>query len=105
MILYRGGKENERTKNVDVFFDVAFFLFLCANLAHQRTSNTFDSKFRDYSFIILSIAIVLQFVDDPKNTLFISALDGDGVDKINEMIDKIEKIDRSTEDEEDLDYY
>ncbi|MCR5027340.1 MAG: NOG1 family protein [Methanobrevibacter sp.] len=46
-----------------------------------------------------------QFVDDPENTLFISALDGDGVDKINEMIDKIEKIDRSTEDEEDLDYY
>ena len=46
-----------------------------------------------------------QFVDDPENTLFISALDGDGVDKINEMIDKIEKIDRSVEDEEDLDYY
>ena len=48
-----------------------------------------------------------QFVDDSENTLFISALDGDGIDKINEMIDKIEKIDRSTdeEDEEDLDYY
>ena len=48
---------------------------------------------------------ISQFVDDPDNTLFISALDGDGVDKINEMIDKIEKIDRSVEDEEELDYY
>ena len=48
-----------------------------------------------------------QFVDDSENTLFISALDGNGIDKINEMIDKIEKIDRSVdeEDEEDLDYY
>ena len=48
---------------------------------------------------------ISQFVDDPDNTLFISALDGDGVDKINEMIDKIEKIDRSVENEEELDYY
>lgn len=48
---------------------------------------------------------ISQFVDDPDNTLFISALDGDGADKINEMIDKIEKIDRSVEDEEELDYY
>ena len=48
-----------------------------------------------------------QFVDDPNNTLFISALDGDGIDKINEIIDGIEKIDRSTDevDEEELDYY
>lgn len=48
-----------------------------------------------------------QFVDDSENTLFISALDGEGIDKINEMIDKIEKIDRSTDevDEEELDYY
>ena len=47
-----------------------------------------------------------QFVDNPEKTLFISALDGDGVDKINEIIDNIEKIDRTTEvDEEELDYY
>ena len=47
-----------------------------------------------------------QFVDNPENTLFISALDGDGVDKINEIIDRIEKIDRTPEvDEEELDYY
>lgn len=46
-----------------------------------------------------------QFVDDPDNTLFISALDGDGIDKINEIIDTIEKIDRTDEDEEELDYY
>ena len=48
-----------------------------------------------------------QFVDNPENTLFISALDGDGVDKINEIIDGIEKIDRTPqeEDEEELDYY
>ena len=47
-----------------------------------------------------------QFVDDPDRTLFISALDGDGIDKINEIIDTVEKIDRTPEvDEEDLDYY
>lgn len=47
-----------------------------------------------------------QFVDDPENTLFISALDGEGIDKINEIIDSIEKIDRTPEvDEEELDYY
>ena len=47
-----------------------------------------------------------QFVDDPEKTLFISALDGDGIDKINEIIDGIEKIDRTSEvDEEELDYY
>ena len=48
-----------------------------------------------------------QFVDDPDNTLFISAIDGDGIDKINEIIDRIEKIDRSNEEvgEEELDYY
>ncbi|WP_407381296.1 NOG1 family protein [Methanobrevibacter sp.] len=48
-----------------------------------------------------------QFVDNPENTLFISALDGDGIDKINEIIDGIKKIDRTPqeEDEEELDYY
>ncbi|MBR0270403.1 MAG: NOG1 family protein [Methanobrevibacter sp.] len=48
-----------------------------------------------------------QFVDNPENTLFISALDGDGIDKINEIIDGIEKIDRTPQevDEEELDYY
>ncbi|MEE0025661.1 NOG1 family protein [Methanobrevibacter sp.] len=47
-----------------------------------------------------------QFVDNPENTLFISALDGEGIDKINEIIDSIEKIDRTPEvDEEELDYY
>ena len=47
-----------------------------------------------------------QFVDNPENTLFISALDGEGIDKINEIIDSIEKIDRMPEvDEEELDYY
>jgi nucleolar GTP-binding protein len=47
-----------------------------------------------------------QFVDNPDRTLFISALDGDGIDKINEIIDTVEKIDRTPEvDEEDLDYY
>lgn len=47
-----------------------------------------------------------QFVDNPEKTLCISALDGDGIDKINEIIDTIEKIDRTPEvDEEELDYY
>ena len=47
-----------------------------------------------------------QFVDDPEKTLFISALDGNGIDEINKIIDGIEKIDRTPEvDEEELDYY
>ena len=33
-----------------------------------------------------------QFIDNPENTLFISAMDGEGIDKINEKIDKIKKI-------------
>ena len=44
-----------------------------------------------------------QFVDNPENTLFISALDGEGIDKINNIIDSIEKIDRNVD--EDDDYY
>ena len=48
-----------------------------------------------------------QYIDNPENTLFISAMDGDGIDKINEKIDKIKKIDRTPDeiDEEELDYY
>ena len=48
-----------------------------------------------------------QFIDNPESTLFISAMDGDGIDKINEKIDKIKKIDRTPDevDEEELDYY
>ena len=48
-----------------------------------------------------------QFIDNPENTLFISAMDGDGIDKINEKIDKVKKIDRTPDevDEEELDYY
>ena len=48
-----------------------------------------------------------QFIDNPENTLFISAMDGEGIDKINEKIDKIKKIDRTPDDvdEEELDYY
>ncbi len=44
-----------------------------------------------------------QFVDNLENTLFISALDGEGIDKINNIIDSIEKIDRNVD--EDDDYY
>jgi len=46
-----------------------------------------------------------QFVDNPDNTLFISALDGNGIDKISAMIDKIKKIDRTLKEEEEEDYY
>ena len=46
---------------------------------------------------------ISQYVDNPEKTLFISALDGDGIDKINELIDSIEKIEREIEEEQD--YY
>ncbi|MCQ2973026.1 MAG: NOG1 family protein [archaeon] len=36
-----------------------------------------------------------QFIDDEERTIFISAAEGQGIDRITEIFDKIEKIDRS----------
>ncbi len=48
-----------------------------------------------------------QYIDDKENAIFISAIEGEGIDIINKKIDAIKKIDRSFEAEEDDDddYY
>ena len=48
-----------------------------------------------------------QYIDDEENAIFISAIEGEGIDIINKKIDTIKKIDRSFEAEEEDDdgYY
>ena len=48
-----------------------------------------------------------EYIDDEENSIFISAIEGEGVDEINKKIDKIKKIERHAEDEEEDDdeYY
>ncbi len=44
-----------------------------------------------------------QYIDDEKNSIFISAIEGQGIDEINKKIDRIKKIERDFD--EDDDYY
>ena len=46
-----------------------------------------------------------QYIDDEENAIFISAIEGEGIDIINRKIDTIKKIDRSFEPEDDDEYY
>lgn len=46
-----------------------------------------------------------EYVEDEENSIFISAIEGEGIDKINAKIDKIKKIERDFEEEEDDDEY
>lgn len=48
-----------------------------------------------------------QYIDDKENAIFISAIEGEGIDIINKKIDAIKKIDRSfeVEEDDDDDYY
>ena len=45
-----------------------------------------------------------DYIDDIDRSIFISAIEGDGVDEINKLIGTIKKIDRTVEEEDD-DYY
>ena len=44
-----------------------------------------------------------QYIDDNTDSIFISAIEGEGIEKINEKIDSIKKIERNVE--EDDEYY
>ena len=44
-----------------------------------------------------------QYIDDDTDSIFISAIEGEGIEKINEKIDSIKKIERNVE--EDDEYY
>lgn len=45
-----------------------------------------------------------EYIDDEEKSIFISAIEGEGVDEINKAIKSIKKIDRSAEEEDD-EYY
>ena len=46
-----------------------------------------------------------EYIDDEENSIFISAIEGEGMDEINKKIDKIKKIERDFEEAEDDDEY
>ena len=45
-----------------------------------------------------------QYIDDEEHSIFISAIEGEGIDEINKVLSKIKKIERNLEEEDD-DYY
>ena len=45
-----------------------------------------------------------EFIDDAENAIFISAIEGEGLEEINKVLDSVEKIERVQEEEDD-DYY
>lgn len=46
-----------------------------------------------------------EYIDDMDKSIFISAIEGEGVDEINKVIRSIKKIDRTLQEEEDDEYY
>ena len=46
-----------------------------------------------------------QYIDDEDNSIFISAIEGEGIDEINKVLRRIKKIERNIEEEDDDDYY
>ena len=45
-----------------------------------------------------------EYIDNPDNAIFISAIEGEGLEEINKVLDSVEKIERFQEEEDD-DYY
>ena len=48
-----------------------------------------------------------EYIDNEDNSIFISAIEGEGIEEINKKIDRIRKIERNFDEEEDADdeYY
>ena len=46
-----------------------------------------------------------EYIDDEENSVFISAIEGEGIDEINKIIRRIKKIERNIEEEDDDDEY
>ena len=46
-----------------------------------------------------------EYIDNEENSIFISAIEGEGIDIINKKIDTIKKIDRTPQEEDDDEYY
>ena len=48
--------------------------------------------------LIEDTSYVEQYVDELDNSIFISAIEGEGIDKINKVLDSVKKIERNEED-------
>ena len=46
-----------------------------------------------------------DYIDDEDKSIFISAIEGEGVDEINRVIRSIKKIDRTPQEDDDDEYY
>jgi len=46
-----------------------------------------------------------EYIDDEDNSIFISAIEGEGMEEINKKIRRIKKIERTFDEEEDDDEY
>jgi len=46
-----------------------------------------------------------EYIDNEENSIFISAIEGEGIDEINKVIKSIKKIDRTPQEEDDDDEY
>ena len=46
-----------------------------------------------------------EYIDDEERSIFISAIEGEGIDEINKIIRRIKKIDRTPQEEDDDDEY
>ena len=46
-----------------------------------------------------------QYVDELENPIFISAIEGEGIEEINKSLDKVKKIERTNEDEVEVEVY
>jgi len=46
-----------------------------------------------------------EYIDNEENSIFISAIEGEGIDEINKVIRTIKKIDRTVDEEDDDEYY
>ena len=50
--------------------------------------------------IIEDTSYLNEYVDELNNSIFISAIEGEGIDKINKVLDSVKKIDRTPQDED-----
>ena len=46
-----------------------------------------------------------EYIDNEENSIFISAIEGEGIEEINKKIDRIKKIERNFDEEDDDEYY
>lgn len=69
----------------------------------KQIEKIFDNILVIYLFnkmdLIEDTSYVEQYVDELDNSIFISAIEGEGIDKINKVLDSVKKIERNEEEE------